>query len=94
MLTDKQTETACKNAVTSIYTARLMMLAVCRNRLCDECPFYAETNYEHREHCILTRIDNAIRGSGNLSIMLAEMTRKPKKSKHIEEDNNANKTVR
>ena len=84
MLTDKQTETACKNAVTSIYTERLMMLAVCRDRACNECPFYVKTDYEH--HCILTRIECAIRSSGNLSIMLSEMTRKPKKSKRIAED--------
>jgi hypothetical protein len=83
MLTDKQTETACKNAITNIYTARLMMLAVCRGRTCQECPFYVERNYEHGEQCILTSIERTIRSSGNLSIMLSEMTRKPKKSKRI-----------
>lgn len=87
MLTDKQTETACKNAVTSLYTARLMMLAVCRGRICQGCPFYVESNYEHREYCVLTRIESAIRSSDNLSIMLSEMTRNPKNSKRIEEDN-------
>ena len=87
MLTDKQTETACKNAVISIYTARLIMATVCRGRVCDGCPFYVKNYYENNEHCVLTSIEHAIRSSGNLSIMLAEMTRKPKKSKHIVEDN-------
>lgn len=87
MLTDKQTETACKNAITSIYTARLMMLVVCRDRVCNECPFYVGTDYEYHEHCILTKIEHAIRSSGNLSIMLSEMSRNPKNSKRIKEDN-------
>lgn len=82
MLTNKQTETACKNAVTSIYTARLMMLAVCSGRPCLVCPFYTDITYEYHNHCILTRIEDVIKSSGNLSIMLDEMTCKPKKSKH------------
>lgn len=87
MLTDKQTETACKNAVTSIYTARLMMLAVCRGGACQECPFYVDSTYEYHNHCILARIESAIRSSGNLSIMLSEMSRNPKRSKPIERNN-------